>query len=137
MFKYEEVLKDFPDAITALKKALGDKKILIVNDGEYIPRARLNEEIQTKKDLEEKLKEDHGKAIEEFKKAHVVATAASKSGAGEAEKAALGPYKDLMIRVAGYSAYFVTLSPEMRQEIIDRANFALETGKEQHAVVSL
>ncbi len=42
-----------------------------------------------------------------------------------------------MIRVAGYSAYFVTLSPEMRQEIIDRANFALETGKEQHALVSL
>jgi formate C-acetyltransferase len=75
--------------------------------------------------------------IEEFKKAHVVATAASKPGAGEAEKAALEPYKDLMIRVAGYSAYFVTLSPEMRQEIIDRANFALETGKEQHALVSL
>ena len=67
----------------------------------------------------------------------MVATAASKPGAGEAEKAALEPYKDLMIRVAGYSAYFVTLSPEMRQEIIDRANFALETGKEQHALVSL
>ena len=47
------------------------------------------------------------------------------------------PYKDLMIRVAGYSAYFVTLSPEMRQEIIDRANFALETGIEQHTIVSL
>ena len=75
--------------------------------------------------------------IEEFEKAHAAATAASKPGAGEAEKAALEPYKDLMIRVAGYSAYFVTLSPEMRQEIIDRANFALETGKEQHALVSL
>jgi formate C-acetyltransferase len=75
--------------------------------------------------------------IEEFEKAHAAATAASKPGAGEAEKADLEPYKDLMIRVAGYSAYFVTLSPEMRQEIIDRANFALETGKEQHALVSL
>jgi len=75
--------------------------------------------------------------IEEFKKAHDAATAAGKAGATAAEKAALEPYKDLMIRVAGYSAYFVTLSPEMRQEIIDRANFALETGKEQHAMVSL
>jgi pyruvate-formate lyase len=75
--------------------------------------------------------------IKEFEKAHAAATVASKPGAGEAEKAALEPYKDLMIRVAGYSAYFVTLSPEMRQEIIDRANFALETGIEQHTIVSL
>ncbi|VAW58599.1 Pyruvate formate-lyase, partial [hydrothermal vent metagenome] len=44
------------------------------------------------------------------------------------------PYKDLMIRVAGYSAYFVTLSPQMRQEIIDRANFGMASGIEQHAV---
>jgi pyruvate-formate lyase len=60
------------------------------------------------------------------------ATDAGRQGAGEDERVALEPYKDLMIRVAGYSAYFVTLSPEMRQEIIDRANFALDTGKEQH-----
>lgn len=77
--------------------------------------------------------------ISQFKKAHEAATAATnatKSGAGEAERKALEEYNDLMIRVAGYSAYFVTLSPEMRQEIIDRANFAIETGKEQHAVIS-
>jgi formate C-acetyltransferase len=42
-----------------------------------------------------------------------------------------------MIRVAGYSAYFVTLSPQMRQEIINRANFALESGVEQHTVVAI
>lgn len=60
------------------------------------------------------------------------ATKASKAGAGAAEQAALAPYKDLMIRVAGYSAYFVTLSPQMRQEIIARANFGMESGIEQH-----
>jgi len=42
-----------------------------------------------------------------------------------------------MIRVAGYSAYFVTLSPQMRTEIIDRSNFALENGVEQHTVVAI
>jgi formate C-acetyltransferase len=72
--------------------------------------------------------------IEAFKKAHEAATAAGRPGAGDAERKALDPYRDLMIRVAGYSAYFVTLSPEMRKEIIDRANFALETGREQHAL---
>ena len=61
--------------------------------------------------------------------------AASKEGEGALE--ALAPYKDLMIRVAGYSAYFVTLSPQMRTEIIARANFALKDGTEQHAVHSL
>jgi len=49
----------------------------------------------------------------------------------------LDPFRDLMIRVAGYSAYFVTLSPQMRREIIERANFALEDGVEQHALVSI
>lgn len=39
-----------------------------------------------------------------------------------------------MIRVAGYSAYFVTLSPQMRKEIIQRANFGLDTGAEQHTL---
>ncbi len=74
--------------------------------------------------------------ISDFIAADNAATAASRPDAGEAERAALEPYKDLMIRVAGYSAYFVTLSPEMRREIINRANFALNTGKEQHAFVS-
>lgn len=65
--------------------------------------------------------------------------AADKAAArqGEGAEAALAPYKDLMIRVAGYSAYFVTLSQEMRKEIIARANFALKDGVEQHAVHSL
>jgi formate C-acetyltransferase len=72
--------------------------------------------------------------IEAFKKAHEAATAAEEGGAGDVERKALDPYRDLMIRVAGYSAYFVTLSPEMRKEIIDRANFALATGREQHAL---
>ncbi len=55
-----------------------------------------------------------------------------------ADKAASGQggnieaYRDLMIRVAGYSAYFVTLSPQMRGEIIARANFSVQDGKEQH-----
>jgi len=71
-------------------------------------------------------------SIETFKEAHKAATAAGRNGAGEAEQKALDPYRDLMIRVAGYSAYFVTLSPEMREEIIARANFALATGNEQH-----
>jgi len=39
-----------------------------------------------------------------------------------------------MIRVAGYSAYYVTLSPLMRQEIIDRANFDMKSGVEQHEI---
>lgn len=61
--------------------------------------------------------------------------AAAMEGAGAFE--ALAPYKDLMIRVAGYSAYFVTLSAQMRTEIIARANFSLKDGTEQHAVHSL
>jgi formate C-acetyltransferase len=66
--------------------------------------------------------------------AHKAATAASQQGASKEDKTALLPYKDLMIRVAGYSAYFVTLSPQMREEIIQRANFSLQSGKEQHDV---
>ncbi len=76
-------------------------------------------------------------SIKDLVAAHRAATAAGRPGAAEAEAAALEPYKDLMIRVAGYSAYYVTLSPQMRQEIIDRANFALDNGVEQHALVSL
>ena len=71
-------------------------------------------------------------SIADLKAANDAVTAASKSGAGAAEQAALAPYKDLMIRVAGYSAYFVTLSPQMRQEIIARANFGMASKVEQH-----
>ncbi|MFC1684619.1 pyruvate formate lyase family protein [Pseudomonadota bacterium] len=75
-------------------------------------------------------------SIDDLQAANDAATAASQAGAGEAEQAALAPYKDLMIRVAGYSAYFVTLSPQMRQEIIDRANFGMASGIEQHTVAN-
>jgi len=74
--------------------------------------------------------------ISDLVAADKAATTAARPGASEHERAALEPYKDLMIRVAGYSAYFVTMSPEMRREIIERANFALDTGKEQHAFTS-
>ncbi len=76
-------------------------------------------------------------SIADLVAAHEAATAASQPGADESKVAALAPFKDLMIRVAGYSAYFVTLSPQMRQEIIDRSNFALDTGVEQHTLVSI
>ncbi len=73
-------------------------------------------------------------SIDDLKAANDAATAAEKNSTGDAEQANLAPYKDLMIRVAGYSAYFVTLSPQMRQEIIDRANFGMASHVEQHAV---
>lgn len=76
-------------------------------------------------------------AIDDLIAADRAATAAGEAGAGEAEQEALAPYKDLMIRVAGYSAYFVTLSPQMRTEIIARSNFALENGVEQHTLVAI
>lgn len=69
-------------------------------------------------------------SIAELQAADQALRAAEQPGAGEAEQKALQPYKDLMIRVAGYSAYFVSLGPQMRAELIDRANFALATGKE-------
>lgn len=72
-------------------------------------------------------------SIDDLQAANEAATAAAQADAGEAEQAALAPYKDLMIRVAGYSAYFVTLSPKMRQEIIDRANFGMASGVELHS----
>ncbi len=76
-------------------------------------------------------------SIEDFIKANEAATAAEKECAGETEREALVPYKDLMIRVAGYSAYYVTLSPLMRQEIIDRANFGMKSGVEQHGATGV
>jgi formate C-acetyltransferase len=72
-------------------------------------------------------------SIDKFKKAHEAAKKAIKEGiAWQERNRILEPYRDLMIRVAGYSAYFVSLSQEMREEIIARANFALKDGKDQH-----
>jgi len=76
-------------------------------------------------------------SIADLEAADKAATAAGKPGAGEAERKSLEPFKDLMIRVAGYSAYFVTLSPQMRTEIIQRANFGLDSGKEQHTLTAI
>jgi formate C-acetyltransferase len=76
-------------------------------------------------------------SINDLVAADKAATAASQANAGDSEQLALAPYKDLMIRVAGYSAYYITLSPQMRREIIERANFALENQKEQHVLHSL
>jgi formate C-acetyltransferase len=30
-------------------------------------------------------------------------------------------HRNLLVRISGYSAYFVDLTPEMQQEIIDRS----------------
>jgi formate C-acetyltransferase len=72
-------------------------------------------------------------SIDQFKKAHAAARQAIKKGISWQERnRILAPYRDLMIRVAGYSAYFVSLSQEMREEIIARANFALKDGEDEH-----
>jgi formate C-acetyltransferase len=72
-------------------------------------------------------------SIDKFKKAHAAAKQAIRQGISWQERCSiLAPYQDLMIRVAGYSAYFVSLSHEMREEIIARANFALKDGDDQH-----
>lgn len=76
-------------------------------------------------------------SIDELAAAHKAAIAASRSNASNETLAELDKYKDLMIRVAGYSAYFVTLSPQMREEIIARSNFALSTGQEQHTLAAI
>ena len=34
-------------------------------------------------------------------------------------------YRDLVVRVAGFTAYFVTLTPELQDEIVARAEAAL------------
>jgi pyruvate-formate lyase len=69
-------------------------------------------------------------SVAELQAADKALRAAEQPGAGAAEQKALQPYKDLMIRVAGYSAYFVSLGPQMRAELIERANFALANGRE-------
>ncbi len=72
-------------------------------------------------------------SIDKFKEAHAAAKQAIKKGISWHERnRILAPYRDLMIRVAGYSAYFVSLSNEMREEIIARANFALKDGEDTH-----
>jgi len=72
-------------------------------------------------------------SIDTFEKANEAAKKAIKTGISwEERNNILEPYRDLMIRVAGYSAYFVSLSQEMREEIIARANFALQNGEDQH-----
>ncbi len=38
-------------------------------------------------------------------------------------------YKELLVRVSGYTAYFKDLNPQMQKEIIDRTEYLLSTGK--------
>jgi formate C-acetyltransferase len=40
-------------------------------------------------------------------------------------------YPELMVRVSGYSAYFKDLNDKMKQELIERAEYDLATGREQ------
>jgi pyruvate-formate lyase len=39
-------------------------------------------------------------------------------------------YKDLLVRVSGYTAYFVDLNDQMKKEVINRAEYDLATGQE-------
>ncbi len=41
-------------------------------------------------------------------------------------------HRDLLVRVSGYTAYFVDLNPRMQKEIIDRSEYLLSTGKLVH-----
>ncbi|MBQ4145759.1 MAG: hypothetical protein IJD36_03935, partial [Clostridia bacterium] len=43
------------------------------------------------------------------------------------EKAIINPdeYRDLVVRIGGYSDYFVKLSPEMQQEVILRTEHSI------------
>jgi len=34
-------------------------------------------------------------------------------------------YRNLLVRISGYNAYFVTLNPDMQQELIERAEYGL------------
>ena len=53
---------------------------------------------------------------------HVQFNVASRETLIEAKKTP-EKYKELLVRVAGYSAYFTTLSPMMQDEVIDRTTF--------------
>ena len=48
---------------------------------------------------------------------NVVSTETMHAAQNEPEK-----YRDLVVRVAGYSTYFVTLSRSMQDEVIDRTS---------------
>lgn len=67
-------------------------------------------------------------SIDHLQKVADAADAVEAGQAGEEQRALLEANRPLMIRVAGYSAYFVTLSPQMRKEVIERANFSLADG---------
>ncbi len=41
------------------------------------------------------------------------------------------PDPELLVRVSGYTAYFKDLNPQMQQEIINRTEYALSSGKAQ------
>ncbi len=34
-------------------------------------------------------------------------------------------YRNLLVRISGYNAYFVTLNPDMQLELIERAEYGL------------
>lgn len=38
-------------------------------------------------------------------------------------------YRDLLVRVSGYSAYFNDLNPAMQEELITRSEYDIENGK--------
>lgn len=40
-----------------------------------------------------------------------------------------GAYRELLVRVSGYTAYFKDLNPQMQKEIIDRTEYLLSTGE--------
>jgi formate C-acetyltransferase len=41
-------------------------------------------------------------------------------------------YRELLVRVSGYTAYFKDLNPQMQKEIIDRTEYLLSTGEMAH-----
>ena len=46
------------------------------------------------------------------------------------EKAVAEPeaFREMLVRVSGYTAYFKDLNPQMQKEIIDRTEYRLSTG---------
>lgn len=50
---------------------------------------------------------------------------------GDYAKAVKDPanYRELLVRVSGYTAYFIDLNPRMQKEIIDRTEYMLSSGK--------
>ncbi len=68
-------------------------------------------------------------SVEELQKIDKLVTETEKKGIDANTlatiKTELEPYNKFMIRVAGYSAYFVSMNKTMRAEVINRANFSL------------